>query len=963
MEPERWKQIDQLLEAALDRPPSQRAAFLNQACAGDAALRRKVESLLSSDEQARSFLESPAFEVAARELAGQSVSGTQTPPLANPAPQRIGAYRLLEPLGHGGMGEVYLALDQRLNRKVAVKLLPAEFTTDAERVRRFQQEAEAASAINHPNIITIHEINVDERTYYYYIVTEYVEGETLRQRLANAPEKQMKLAEALNVAAQVAAALAAAHEAGIMHRDIKPENVMVRRDGIVKVLDFGLAKLTEAASSIIDSQAPTLARHSTEAGTVMGTPRYMSPEQARGEKVDARTDIFSLGVVVYEMLAGRAPFTGATASDCIAAILKEEPPELRETNQKVTPQLEKIVRRCLEKQPERRFQSARDLTFALEELSGASAPSAVAQAVAPVRSRRLLWLLLANALLIATVALAAFFVGKRVEKTPPEFHRLTFRRGKILAARFSPDGQTIFYSATWQGESSPQIYSTRPESPESRPLGQSDAHLLAISASGEMAIALHPSHRGGGPHIKGTLAQMPMNGSAPRPVLQDVLAADWDSDGRRLAIVRELNGRNRIEFLGGVALHETPDAINRLRISPNGELIAFAEGSSTADRDSTIAVVDHTGKKKILSNEWSVITGIAWSPGGDEVWFTAGKVLGNVALHAVTLSGQERLVAQVPHGMYLFDISHDGRILLASFSIRYEIKCLPPGKAQERDLSWLDWGRVADISADGKMLLFTESGEGGGARRTAYLRKTDGSPPIPLGEGDAQALSPDGAWALVIRRTRFPSLVSSQVMLLPIGAGESRALTDDQINWQRAIWFPDGKRILLSGNEQGRGLRSYILELEHGNPRPITPEGIVGRLISPDGRWLITSVSKQLSLFRLINSIPEQNLSLFPVAGGEPRPIPGQVNRDEPIQWSADGRYIYVRQDGGDLNTMRVYRLNLATGRRELWKEYIPADPVRYAQFLPLALTPDGKSYAYTYARNVFDLYLVKGLK
>src|SRR5262249_40363693 len=244
------------------------------------------------------------------------------------------------------MGEVWRARDSRLNREVAIKLLPVEFTTQPERLRRFAQEARAASALNHPNIITIHEIGDVENM--HYIVTEYIEGETLRQRMAGTPQGRLSLAEALDVAVQIAAALAAAHEVGIVHRDIKPENVMVRRDGIVKVLDFGLAKLTRPSSPVIDSQTATLARNSTDTGVVMGTPRYMSPEQARGEKVDARTDIFSLGVVLYEMLAGRAPFTGATANDCLAAILKEEPPELSETNQKVSPTLEKIVRRCLE---------------------------------------------------------------------------------------------------------------------------------------------------------------------------------------------------------------------------------------------------------------------------------------------------------------------------------------------------------------------------------------------------------------------------------------------------------------------------------------------------------------------------------------------------------------------------------------------------------------------------------------
>jgi eukaryotic-like serine/threonine-protein kinase len=364
MNPERWEQIERIYHAALEREPGERWTFLDQACAGDEELRREVTSLLDYDNKPASFIEAPVLEVAARELAGESLSSAQTPAPASPA--QIGVYQLLSPLGRGGMGEVHLALDTRLQRKVAVKLLPAEFTSDAGRVRRFAQEARAASALNHPNIITIHEIGETDST--HYIVTEYVEGETLRQRMNSAPRQRMKLAEAIETAAQVAAALAAAHEAGITHRDIKPENVMIRRDGIVKVLDFGLAKLTETQAALVDSQASTGAKLSTEAGVVMGTPRYMSPEQARGEKVDARTDIFSLGVMLYEMMAARAPFVGATSSEVIAAILRDEPPPLSSHVHEALRELERIVSRALRKDRGERYQKINDLLIDLKDL-------------------------------------------------------------------------------------------------------------------------------------------------------------------------------------------------------------------------------------------------------------------------------------------------------------------------------------------------------------------------------------------------------------------------------------------------------------------------------------------------------------------------------------------------------------------------------------------------------------------
>jgi serine/threonine protein kinase len=371
MEFDRWEQIERLYHAALEREPDAREAFLVEACAGDEDLRREVAGLLACDIPSDSFIQSPAIQIAARALAAEPLIETSTDSMMSLiAGSQIGAYQLLEPLGRGGMGEVHLALDTRLGRKVALKLLPPEFTTDAGRVRRFAREARAASALNHPNIITIHEIGETaiENESLRYIVTEYVEGETLRQRMASAPQKRIEASEAIDIALQIAAALAAAHEAGIAHRDIKPENVMVRRDGIVKVLDFGLAKLTEAAPPVIDSQASTLAKNSTEAGVIMGTPRYMAPEQARGEKVDARADIFSLGTALHEVITGHAPFTGATSSEVIAAILRDEPPPLTSYAPEAPLELEQIVGKALRKDREERYQTIKDLFLDLKRL-------------------------------------------------------------------------------------------------------------------------------------------------------------------------------------------------------------------------------------------------------------------------------------------------------------------------------------------------------------------------------------------------------------------------------------------------------------------------------------------------------------------------------------------------------------------------------------------------------------------
>jgi serine/threonine protein kinase len=338
MSPERWRQVDEIFQAAIELKAEERSAFVERACGGDEELRREVESLITADDEGLSLIDAPAFETAVGLFANDQ------PELKDG--QGLGHYQIASLLGAGGMGEVYLAEDTELGRKIAIKLLPAEFTKDKERLRRFRQEARAASALNHPNILTIHQISQIEGR--HFIATEFVDGQTLRQRMKRSA---LSRAEAVDIAAQVASALAAAHEAGIVHRDIKPENIMLRLDGYVKVLDFGLAKLTEQHERAPNAQVATSSDVSS--GLVMGTVKYMSPEQARGEQVDPRSDIFSFGVVLYEMLSGRAPFAGETTRELIAAIQRKEPPPLTDTPD----EMQRLVSKALRKNKEERYQT------------------------------------------------------------------------------------------------------------------------------------------------------------------------------------------------------------------------------------------------------------------------------------------------------------------------------------------------------------------------------------------------------------------------------------------------------------------------------------------------------------------------------------------------------------------------------------------------------------------------------
>ncbi|MGB8730226.1 MAG: protein kinase, partial [Candidatus Sulfotelmatobacter sp.] len=641
-----------------------------------------------------------------------------------------------------------------------------------------------------------------------YVVSELLEGETLRERLRSGA---VAVRKTLDYALQIAHGLGAAHAKGIIHRDLKPENIFLTKDGRVKILDFGLAKLTQPDLNKDGAGAhtslPTMT-HATEAGVVMGTAGYMSPEQVRGVAVDARSDIFSFGAILYEMISGKRAFHRETAADTMSAILKEDPADLSETNRNVSPALERIVQHCLEKNPEQRFHSASDIAFDLEHLTGISGTSTRVTAVAsaPPRSRLLLPIAGVAAIALAMLALG-WWLGRGSGASPQaEYKQITFRTGSMGNARFTPDG-SIVYSASWDGGDD-QLYLSRTDDPGARELGLKDAELLSISKSGELAIRLNTVHYGGYAR-SGTLARLPLSGGTPREVLDNVQDADWSPSGDSMAVVRYVreNSHWRLEYPIGKVLFDSIGWISDPKISPDGKWVAFADHENQGgDDEGSVAIIGADGKEKEkkLSSGWESVEGVLWSPTGDEIWFTSSDSGSALNPRAVTLSGKVRTITNVPGGVWLEDM-RNGTALMVRHQERIGIRGLEPGGKEERELGWFGWSLPRDISQDGRKVLFEEEGNGGGPNYTVFLRDTDGSPPAKIGEGLAGAISPDGKWVITRPAKGGP------LSLVPTGAGESKTLTHDAVDYGAVRFFPDGRHLLASGIENGHGRRDYLI--------------------------------------------------------------------------------------------------------------------------------------------------------
>jgi len=867
-----------------------------------------------------------------------------------PAGTKFGPYEITSAIGAGGMGEVYKAKDSRLGRDVAIKVLPTSFADDTDRRARFEREAQAVAALSHPNVIAIFDTGIHEAQ--LYVVMELLTGQTLRDRLQSGP---MPVRKAVDTAVQIARGLGAAHGKNIVHRDLKPENIFLLEDGQVKILDFGLAR--QAAESSHSGATQTMAM--TGAGTVMGTVGYMAPEQVRGQVVDARADVFSFGAVLFEMVSGQPAFQRETAADSMTAILTQDPPDLLGSRPDLSPALDRIIRHCLEKNPNERFQNARDIAFALGALSGSAtgAPSgAVTAVLAAAPAARQPLRLAAVAAVMGALALGAGagYFG-RAAITPEltlashvTYRPVTFEEGFVYAARFAPDGRTILYSADWDRH--PRgVYMTSLDSLEYRLLGFPGADLLGVSKSGELAVLADSSITGGNAYWRlGTLGKGSLTGGASRQELEGVRFADFGADGA-MAVVREVGRKSTVEFPAGRVLGEGSvvgfrGAFASPRVSPSGDHVAFFDVRVPAAF--TVKVFDRAGTLVTESRPFQDWWALAWTP-TNEVWIAASEDAGNqVSIFGLSLAGKERVVWRAPGAVTLHDISPPGDVLV-SFdrgSVRAELMAGPQAAAVDR--SWREAGRLS-AHANNQTVLITGIGDSGGPRGSVYVWLPGAEQPVRISDGTGLALSPDGKRALVVTRE-----TPVTVTVVPTGAGQVETLDLgplDFVTW--AGWLPDG-RLVVNAGRKGENPTAYLVARSGSPLESFLPAGIVLRampqnLISPDGTHIsaLNAESRQV-----VCTITKPAVC---------RQTPGAQDRDVVAGWSADSKSIVVYQS--ERGTAKVDRIDITTGKRT---------PVTVIRPMQAALSgigvviaaPDG-ALAYGYSHDASQLYVIKGLK
>jgi hypothetical protein len=750
--------------------------------------------------------------------------------------------------------------------------------------------------------------------------------------------RAMSVRRATDIAIQIARGLAVAHDKGIIHRDLKPENIFVGPEGQVKILDFGLAKLQSPLSNDSEGTREQEAFSMlTRVGSVVGTAGYMSPEQVNGNDIDCRSDLFSLGIIFWEMVNGARPFQGQSMVETMHAILKDDPPEVN-PRLRLPPSILRILHRCLEKDPRARFQSAQDLAFNLENASFSGSNATLAPPLQRPRLPRPAWLKpTALGAGLALLLAGAWWAGRQTGGVEPvTFHRLTYRNGLIRTARLAPDGQTYVYGMA-QGDHPAELMVGRIDGIGGRSLAlPPNTEILSISSQGEMALLLK-----NGSQVQGTLAVAPLAGGAPRAIQENITSADWSPDGKDLAIIRHnANGNQCLDFPIGHRLLDADGAttLDRPRVSPKGDQVAFLEDKGMGK--GALAIVDLQGRKRVLVK--GTCGSLQWGPSGKIIYFTFRHSDDRQDVRSVTLSGRQRVLDTVMGRVRIHDVSRSGRLLLEHTIWKTSMFLQGPGQALERDISWLQSSIVADLSSDGRRVLFGESREGLGPGG-AYLRTLDHPEAVRLGDGDPLALSPDGNWALV-----SPMDSPRELTLLPTGPGSPRTFKGVRADW--GVFLPGGRTLLVGGVDPTGEFKNLLLDLRSGD---LKPWGALGRseaycVLSPEGS-------------RVALGPVDGNLNIHTLDGKLLQSVPGLKADEWVSQWTADGKAVFV-VDPTQLPA-KAYLFNVTTGARTFWREIAPPDRTGVERIKTFTVTPDGRSYAFSFIRTLTsDLYVTDPL-
>jgi len=860
---------------------------------------------------------------------------------------KLGPYQIVGPLGAGGMGEVYHARDTRLGRDVAIKVLPQHLSSNAEVRARFEREAKAVSSLNHPNICTLYDVGREGDT--DYLVMELIDGETLATRVAKGP---LPIDQVLALGSQIADALARAHRAGIVHRDLKPGNVMLTKSG-AKLMDFGLARATglDADGAGELTHSPTVAQPLTAEGTIVGTFQYMAPEQLEGKEADARSDVWALGCVLYEMATGERPFEGRSQASLISSIMKDQPRPIAERQPLTPPALDRLVSACLAKDPDDRVQTAHDVGLQLGWMrteSATGAPAAPAAEAPPRTSGGGIGLrvAMASVVLVAIVAaVAGYLAGHRSAPSAAsgdvQFHRRTYSEQAIFTARFMPDGRTIVLSAALKGNTT-GLYVIRPEYPEAQSLSMENVHLLAVSSRGELAVLNNARFTGHHRLFNGTLARMPVEGGAPRDILENVREADWAPDGNDLAIIHEMSDGDQLEFPIGKALYRSPGYLSDVRVSHGGDKIAFMEHPARFDDRGTVKVIDLEGRARELAGGYWGMEGLAWSPSDDALYFSATIGGSEFSVYRADIAGGARLARQSAGLLTIHDIAPDGAWIVTRDDTPTEIWLRRPGDDTETNLSWLDAALEPKLSADGKTVLFTDQSEAAGPNYSATLRPTSGGAIVRLGEGWGAGFSVDGKSVLA----GVPS-TPPRIMSYPVGAGQAVQLDRGQFeNISDAYWTPDGTNVLVSGNIAGQPPQCFLLDPGTHEATPVGPEGIREGMPSPDGKAYIART--------------QSGWSIFPISGeSDGRAVPSMTTGDHLIRWSPDATAVYAFHRA--VVPTPVDRIDVATGSRERFAAVGSGTRAGQLSVLNMSIGDDLKTMAYVTWNYTSVLYTVTG--